>query len=217
MEPEGACLKGARGRVSDGTGGRTALAEALFRVGALRFGRSTLASGKTTSYTLDLGVVPSDPEAYGLAIDAYRALATSVGEAGFDAVAGVATAGVTFASPLAYVLKKPMLAVGREQSERGFAQPVVGAAYPGCRTLVVDDYVSSGERIRFAAEALRKTRCVVKDAIVLVDRQEGGKANLSAAGLRLTAFVDVEALAEILFEAKKITKASFEAVVKQLR
>ena len=50
------------------TGGRAALAEALFRIGALRFGKFTLASGKSSSYYLDLWVVPSDPQAYELTI-----------------------------------------------------------------------------------------------------------------------------------------------------
>ena len=61
--------------------GRAALADVLFRIGAIRFGRFTLASGKSSSYYVDLRVVPSDPEAYELAVAAYRALSEEVGEA----------------------------------------------------------------------------------------------------------------------------------------
>jgi orotate phosphoribosyltransferase len=203
--------------LSEGTGGRTALAEALFRIGALRFGKSTLPSGKATSYFLDLRIVPSDPEAYRLAIEAHRAMAMSIGEGKFDAVAGVGIAGVTLSSTLAYLLKKPMLCVADEQTARGFSSPVEGAVHPGWRALVVDDVVSTGASISSAVEALRKAGCVVKDALVLVDRQEGGKANIAAAGVRLSSFVDVGTLVEILFEGKRITKANYEAVIKQLQ
>src|SRR5215471_10580977 len=57
--------------MSVGTGGRTAVTRALFRIGALRFGKFRLASGKTSSYYLDLRLLPSDVEAYTLSIEAY--------------------------------------------------------------------------------------------------------------------------------------------------
>src|SRR5512136_989790 len=68
------------------------LAEALFRVGALRFGRFTLSSGRQSSYYLDLRVIPSYPEVFALSIDAYREMAEGIGEKNFDVIAGIATA-----------------------------------------------------------------------------------------------------------------------------
>lgn len=201
---------------SGATGGRVALAEALFRIGALRFGKFTLASGKSSSYYLDLRVVPSDPEAYGLAIAAYGAVVNDLGEKNFDAVAGVATAGVTISSPLAYLLKKPMLYVRSEEKVHGLGKRVEGAVQPGWRTVVIDDLVTTGGSVVSAVEALRKSGCVVKDAIVLVDRLEGGKASLAAAGVKLTSFTDVGELVETLYGGKMITKADYQAVLKQM-
>jgi len=202
--------------MAEGVGGRAALAGALFRIGALRFGRFTLASGKSSPYYLDLRVLPSDPEAYGLAIAAYKAVVGGIGEANFDAVAGVATAGVTLSSPLAYVLKKPMLYVRSEEKGHGLGRRVEGAVRPGWRTIVVDDLITTGGSILSAVEALRSAGCVVKEALVLVDRLEGGKARLATEGVRLNAFVDVKELAGTLFDGKMITKAAFQAVQKQM-
>jgi orotate phosphoribosyltransferase len=196
--------------------GRLALAEALFRIGALRFGKFTLASGKSSSYYLDLRVLPSDPEAYGLAVSAYLALAKQIGERSFDGVAGVATAGVTVSSPLAYLLKKPMVYVRREEKEHGLEKRVEGAVRPGWRVVVVDDLVTTGGSVISAVEALRNSGCVVKDAIVLVDRLEGGKANLARSGVRLIAFVDVKELVETLHQQKKVTKADYQTVLRQM-
>jgi len=196
--------------------GRVALAEALFRIGALRFGRFTLASGKSSSYYLDLRVVPSDPDAYQLAISAYLAVAKEIGERNFDLVAGVATAGVTISSPLAYILKKPMVYVRREEKGHGLQKLVEGAVRPDSRALVVDDLVTTGGSIVTAVEALRKSGCDVNDAVVLVDRLEGGKANLARAGVKLNAFVDVRELVETLYLGKKMTKADYKAVLRQV-
>jgi len=206
---------GVRPLMPEPTGGRVALTEALFRIGALRFGRFTLSSGKLSSYYLDLRVVPSDPEAYALAVGAYQSVAKEIGE-GFDVVAGVATAGVTMSSPLAYLLGKPMLYVRREEKGHGLGKLVEGAVRPKSRAVVVDDLATSGGSILSAVEALRKSGCVVKDAVVLVDRLEGAKAILARNGVKLWAFADIKELVETLYDAKKITKADLQAVLKQM-
>lgn len=202
--------------MSEAASGRVALADALFRIGALRFGRFTLSSGKQSSYYLDLRVVPSDPEAYSLAIGAYEALVAQIGEGSIDVVAGVATAGVTISSPLAYVLKKPMVYVRKEEKGHGLGRQVEGAVKPRWRALVVDDLVTTGGSVVSAVEALRRAGCVVKEAAVLVDRLEGGKANLAAAGVRLSAFADIKELVETLYLSKKVTKGDYEAVLRQM-
>ncbi len=196
--------------------GRVALAEALFRIGALRFGKFTLASGKSSSYYVDLRVVPSDPETYRLAVTAYLTVVKGLGEESFDVVAGVATAGVTISSPLAYILKKPMVYVRKEEKGHGLGKQVEGMVRPGWRALVVDDLATTGGSIISAVEALRRAGCTVNDALVLVDRLEGGKANLAKLGVKLSSFADIKGLVVTLHQQKKVTKGDYEAVLKQM-
>jgi len=165
---------------------------------------------------VDLRVVPSDSQAYELAVAAYKALAALIVEQSFDVVAGVATAGVTFSSPLAYLLKKPMVYVRREEKGHGLGKIVEGAVQPRWRAIVVDDLATTGGSMLSAIEALRGAGCIVRDAIVFVDRLEGGQANLAASGVKLRAFADVKDLVKILFDQKKVTKGDYEAVLKQM-
>ena len=201
---------------SEHASGKVALAQALFRIGALRFGKVVLASGKASSYYLDLRVIPSDPDTYALAVEAYRAVIKEIGEKDFDVVAGVATAGVTISSPLAFLLRKPMVYVRREEKGHGLDRLVEGAVRPGWRALVIDDLVTTGGSILSAVDALRRAGCIVKEAVVLVDRLEGGTANLGAKGVRLSAFIDVKDLVGTLYEGRKVTKGDYQAVLKQI-
>ena len=191
------------------------MAVALFRIGALRFGRFTVAGGKGNSYSIDLGVVPSDAEAYELAVAACLASVERIGVGNFDVLAGVVTAGVTLSSPVAYVLKKPMVCVRKEEKGQTSGK-LEGAVRPGWRALVIDSLVTTGGSIVSSVETLRRSGCTVEDALVLVDRLEGGKENLARSGVKLSAFVDVKELAETLFQEKKVTKTDYQAVLEQL-
>ena len=196
--------------------GKGALANSLFEIGALRFGRFTLASGKTSSYYLNLRVVPSYPEVYSAVVRAYVRLADAVGRPEFDVVAGVATAGIAFSSPLAFLLKKPMVYVRSEEKGHGLGGLVEGAISPGLRTLVVDDLVTTGGSMISAVEALRRTGCRANDALVLVDRLEGGAANLLEKGVKLHSFATVKEMVDVIFKSKKVTKREYEAVLRQV-
>ncbi len=202
--------------MSSPSSGRIALAEELFRIGAIRFGKFTLASGKPSSYYLDLRILPSNPDAYAMEIGAYKSLVQEIGQDGFDVVAGVATAGVTVSSILSFQLKKPMVYVRKEEKGHGLGRLVEGAVLPGWRALVVDDLVTTGGSIISAVEGLRKAGCTVNTAAVLVDRLEGGSENLAAIGVRLRKYADVKELASILYERKKLIKRDYESVVKQI-
>jgi orotate phosphoribosyltransferase len=143
-------------------------------------------------------------------------MAKEIGEQNFDVIAGVATAGIAISSPLAYLLKKPMVYVRSERKGHGLGKLVEGAVTPGWRALVVDDLITDGGSKVAAVENLRMAGCSVDDVVVLVDRLEGGKASLANAGVRLHSFTDIKDLVETLYAQKKVTKRDYESVLKQM-
>ncbi len=195
--------------------GKRRLAEAIFKIGAMRFGGFTLASGKPSSYYLDLRTVPSHPDAYAIVIDAYRERIEGIGESAFEVLAGVATAGVTMSSPLAFVMKKPMVYVRKEEKGHGLGRLVEGTVKEGSRALLVDDVATTGGSMVSAVAALRESGFVVENAVVLVDRLEGASRSLNSAGVRLTSVVNVKELAEELYGLGLIGKEDYDAIMRQ--
>jgi len=192
------------------------LCDILTRIGALKFGMFTLADGKLSPYYVDLRVVPSFPEAFTRVEKLYRQVAVNdLDLKNIKRIAGIPTAGIPFASVLAFSLNKPFLYVRREAT-RGRGRRVEGILNPGDTVLLVDDLITTGRTILAAAEAIRSEGGLVKEALVLIDRQEGGKAALEAQGIRLCYLVHMGEAAKILYSMGAIDKEQLNAILKQI-
>jgi orotate phosphoribosyltransferase len=194
----------------------SSLAKALFQMGAVRFGNITLPNGRKSSYDIDLRLVPSHPEVYTTVLAAYVELVEGIGTHNYDAIAGVATAGVTVSSPLAVMTKKPMMYVRKKGEIHSPGKPVEGMAKRGSKVIIVDDLVSSGGSLVYSASELRKEGYKVTDAAVLLDRLEGGKSNLESVGVKLHSFTTTKDLLEALRDSKLATKSRIDAILKRI-
>ena len=187
------------------------------KTGATRFGLFRLSSGKLTPYYIDLRLVPSDPKGLRTVVGIYESMVTS--EAGlthFERIAGVPTAGVPYASILAYRLMKPFLYVRREWKSHGGERRIEGQLLPGERVIVIDDLVTTGKNTLQAAEAIRAEGGQVEHIFVLIDRQEGGGQALADAGLTLHAFATITEVAERLATAGVIEEDQYQAIISQV-
>jgi orotate phosphoribosyltransferase len=176
-----------------------------------------LSSGKLSPYYIDLRMIPGDPKGLQTVIEIYEAMVRSkVRIASFDRIAGVPTAGVPYASILAYRLSKPFLYVRREAKTHGAERRVEGQLLPGERVVLVDDLITTGKNALQAAEAIRAEGGQVEDVIVLIDRQEGGLAALAQAQLKLCAFTTVTRIARKLHQTGVIDDEQYKDILAQI-
>lgn len=195
----------------------TELSRILVKTGATKFGLFKLSSGKLSPYYIDLRMIPGDPKALETVIEIYETMARSkIGVTSFDRIAGVPTAGIPYASILAYTLSKPFLYVRRETKTHGGERRVEGQLFPGDRVVLVDDLITTGKNTLQAAEAIRAEGGQVEDVIVLIDRQEGGAAALAQAQLKLCAFTTVTRIARRLHESAVIEDDQYKAILAQI-
>ena len=193
------------------------LAMVLVKGRALQVGTFTLSSGKLSSYYVDLRMVPSFPGAYRYVIDCYLSLIRNeVGLDKFDAIAGIPTAGLTFSSPVALELRKPMIYVRKEEKDYGHMKRIEGTITPGWRVLVMDDLITTGHSVLTGIDAIREEGGEVKSVAVLIDRLEGGKANLRKAGVKLRPLTDITELARTLHAKDEISDDAMKAIKSQV-
>jgi orotate phosphoribosyltransferase len=193
------------------------LCRVLMKTGAISFGLFRLSSGKLSPYYIDLRMVPGDPNGLRGVIEIYEKMTrSSIGITSFDRIAAVPTAGVPYASILAYQLMKPFLYVRRELKPHAGERRVEGQIRPGERVLLVDDLVATGKNMLQAAEAVRAEGGQVEQVLVLIDRQEGGQAALAQAGLSLRAFITISRIARRLRESGLIDDEDYKAMLAQI-
>jgi orotate phosphoribosyltransferase len=194
------------------------MANILFKVDAVKFGVYHLSSGKASPYYIDLRVIPSFPDAFREICDSYAQYITDqIGLKNFDRIAGIPIAGIPFASQIAYNLKKPFLYVRQDIKHHGRERRVEGILISGNKVLLVDDLLTTGLTLKTAAEAVRAEGGIVTDAVVFLDREEGGKQVLEKEGVKLHPLIRISEIAKTLYEIGAIDQESLKTILKQVK
>jgi uridine monophosphate synthetase len=186
-----------RGRKSAGGAARpgrrdgaahAALIRRLFEFGAIRFGEFTLKSGIVSPFYIDLRVVIAHPE---VTARIGALMARAVARCGADRIAGIPYAGLPLAVAASLAGKIPLIYPRREEKAYGTKRRIEGLFAPGERVVVIDDIITDGASKLEAIQPLEEAGLVVRDLVILVDREQGGRERLAARGYTLHAVLTI--------------------------
>ena len=151
---------------------------------ALLEGDFLLRSGRRSSYYLDKYRFETQPELLG---PLGERLAAAAREHEPDAVrlAGPALGAVALAASASLASGLPFVIVRDSAKEYGTANRLEGPFEQGEIVCLLEDVVTSGGALAGAVDALREAGLVVRNAICVVDREEGGADALARLGVRL--------------------------------
>ncbi|TBR25971.1 MAG: orotate phosphoribosyltransferase [Candidatus Nitrosotenuis sp.] len=189
----------------------------LHQKGIIRFGDFTLASGKKSSYYVDLRLVPSFPHQFRLMIKHLQnTISDEIGLDNFDAIASVPTGGLVIASALALETVKPLVYVRSQAKSYGTGKLVEGLVTKGMRVLVVDDVATTGGSVVNGIKELRKEGAIISDAYVIVNRLEGAQDSLEQENVKLHHLLDILNITKTLYESKIVDESVLDRVQKQV-
>ena len=152
----------------------------LLESGAVMTGSFVLSSGKTSSFYVNIKKASTNPH---ILKKIAEGMAYHVGDE--DRIAGMALGAVPLATALALETKKPFVMIRKEQKDYGTTNLIEGELKAGEEVVIVEDVATTGGSMKKAVEAVRGAGGVVKKALVVVDREEGGKELMEAEGVEL--------------------------------
>ena len=183
----------------------------------IKFGEFTLASGKSSSYYVDLRLVPSYPHEFRMMIKYLEnQIAKDIGLENFESIVSVPTGGLIIGSALAIEIVKPLIYVRSKPKDYGTSKSVEGKIHDGMKVVMVDDVATTGGSVVNAIKSLTEVNVPVKDAYVIVDRMEGADEALAKLGVKMHSILNILQIAEVLYEQKMIEVEILDKVKKQI-
>lgn len=162
---------------------------------SVRTGEFTLASGKTSDLYIDCRVTALDP--VGARLIGQLGWETAREKIKSDGLNIAAIGGMTMgADPISLAvgmtsaMENPdemiqVFNIRKEPKGHGRGKQIEGNFKEGDEVIVVDDVITTGGSTIQAIEAIERAGGIVKFALILVDREEGGRAAIEAKGVEV--------------------------------
>jgi orotate phosphoribosyltransferase len=199
------------------------LAQTLYDIGAVQFGEFTVSESAAKSPVfVNPKKLVSSPMALRVAaklIEQELQLAMALRRPKahpFEVVAGIPVGGLLLAE--AYVLETstPMIYPRMMQQGTG-TRGIEGTYAPGTRALIIDDLVTTGSSIVETARFMAEHDIVVKDAVVLIDREQGAFHQLKSYGYNLISILKLEVMLNHYHAQHLIDESLYQRCVTYLR
>jgi orotate phosphoribosyltransferase/uridine monophosphate synthetase len=198
------------------------LAETLWKLGAIQFGDFSF--GRTVVHSpvyVNLRLLIGNPTAL------WRAAQVTLEEivalqsmreprvARFDLVAGVPFGGLHLATAYSLTAKVPMIYL--HPREDGAGNDIEGLYSPNQTALIIDDLITGGRSILETVLPLEEAGIRVRDAVVLMDRQQGGRERLRDFGINLVSILTLEVALNYLMSSGKISEEWYRRSMEYLK
>ena len=189
------------------------IADGLLSAGCIKFGEFTLKSGLKSPIYIDLRQIISHPKLLADVAQAYLPLLSNLQ---FSRIAGLPYAAIPIATAISLAGNYPMIYPRKEAKSYGTKAEIEGEYHAGEIIVVIDDLATTGGSKFEAIEKLTAVGLIVKDVVVLVDRQSGAKESLAQAGYSMHAVLTIGQLLEYWEKTGKVEKDKIEEARKFL-
>jgi len=183
----------------------------------IKFGDFTLASGKKSSYYIDLRLVASFPHIFRkMTKNLQKLISEKTGLDNFDSLVSVPTGGLVIGSALAIETVKPLIYVRDKPKDYGTTKSIEGKIFSGMKVVLIDDVITTGNSVINAIKQLKDAGLSISDVYVIINRLEGASNALKLEEVNLYQLTDVLEIATILFQEKLVSKEILDKINNQI-
>jgi len=183
----------------------------------IKFGDFTLASGKKSSYYIDLRLVASFPHIFRKMIKNLQKLVSEkTGLDNFDSLVSVPTGGLVIGSALAIETVKPLIYVRDKPKDYGTTKSIEGKIFSGMKVALIDDVITTGNSVINGIKQLKDAGLSISDVYVIINRLEGANNTLELEEVNLYQLTDVLEITTILFQEKLVSKEILDKINNQV-
>lgn len=183
------------------------LANELLSAGCIKFGSFTLKSGLQSPIYIDLRQIITYPKLLEQTGAAYLPLLKDLK---FDRIAGLPYAAIPIATAISLSGNHPMIYPRKEAKSYGTKAEIEGEYHAGETVVIIDDLATTGGSKFEAIEKLTGAGLVVKDVVVLIDRQSGATESLEQAGYSMHAVLTIRQLLDYWEKTNRVEKDKIE-------
>ena len=181
----------------------------LFDCGCIKFGEFKLKSGITSPVYVDMRTLVSYPSVLKSVAEAMLGIVKGLT---YDRVAGIPYAGLPLGVAVSLTGNVPMIYPRKEQKSHGTARLIEGDYKAGETVVVIDDIITDGASKIETIAPLQEAGLVVKDVVIVLDREQGGAAKLAKAGYTLHSVAKLSEVMDSLVGQGKVSKEKSEEV-----
>lgn len=163
------------------------LLERAVELNALRYGDFTLSSGQSSKFYFDGRLLSMDPESAYIISDLFVnvLMQRDIHVFGGPAVGAVPMVGTLALKAYQENLKFKGFFVRSEQKKHGMGKLIEGDVSAGDTVAIYDDTISTGGSLLEAIDAVEKLPADIQLALCVLDRKQGGPAELTRRGIPL--------------------------------
>lgn len=165
------------------------LAQEIYKVAYIR-GEFLLRSGQKSNEYFDKYRFESNP----ILLKAIAQEMAKMIPPDIDGLAGLEVGGIPIATALSLETGLPVCYVRKKAKEYGTCQFAEGFDVKGKRLLVIEDVVTSGGQVITSTQDLRNSGAIIEHVLCVIDREQGGRAKLEEAQLKLQSLFTMSVL-----------------------